>query len=255
MNRSALTFGGLAAAVFAVALTAAAEPPAGFKLDGERFAYKDDKLSLSGVFLKPEGKGPFPAVLISHGLGGNPDGFGLPKAREFVKWGFVCIAPEYTHAGKAAGDRKTFGASAENLARAAKCVDILTGLPYVDAKRVCAYGNSMGAFVTIGLAAAIPDRLAACAITAGGTAPRAGFPAPSHDEAAKIRTPFLILHGTADTTVRPEQSAALAEALEKSKTTHTRRLFEGVGHGLHNEKSAEVYKDIRAWFERHAGKK
>jgi dienelactone hydrolase len=229
---------------------ARAEPPAGFQLDGTRFAYKDDQLSFRGVLLTPEGKGPFPAVLISHGQGGGPEGFGLPKAKEFVQWGLVCIAPEYTHAA-GGGDRKTFGASAENLRRAVKCLDILAGLPTVDGKRLFAYGNSMGGFVTIGLAATAPDRLKAAAITAGGVAPREGFPAPSHDLAAKVRTPFLILHGTADTTVRPEQSAVLKDILDKSTVPNERRLFEGVGHGLHNDKSAEVYRAIRAWFDKH----
>lgn len=53
----------------------------GFKLDGERWTYRDDRVSLTGVFLKPEGDGPFPAVLISHGKGGNASrGFRLQRA-------------------------------------------------------------------------------------------------------------------------------------------------------------------------------
>src|SRR5262249_46898699 len=155
-----------------------AEPLPGFKLDGTRWTYKDEQVSMGGIFLKPEGDGPFPAILISHGMGGNPEGFSLPKAREFVKWGYVCIGPEYTHA-RNDGDRNTFGASTENLRRATKCLGILASLPSVDKNRLCAYGNSMGGFVTIGLAGTAPDRLAAAAITAGGVAPKAGFPAPS----------------------------------------------------------------------------
>src|SRR5262245_31539285 len=83
----------------------AAEPLAGFKLDGERWTYESGGLSLRGILLKPEGKGPFPAVLISHGLGGNATAFGMAKAREMVTWGLVCMACDYTHAAVPGGQK------------------------------------------------------------------------------------------------------------------------------------------------------
>ena len=61
----------------------------GFKLDGTRWTYQDGQLSMEGVLLKPEGAGPFPAVLISHGMGGSAESFGMSKAREWVQWGWV----------------------------------------------------------------------------------------------------------------------------------------------------------------------
>src|SRR5262245_11204358 len=161
------------------------EPLAGFRLDGERWTYESGDMSLRGILLKPEGKGPFPAILISHGLGGNAAGFGLGKAREMTTWGLVCIACDYTHAAIPGGqklnpggpDRQTYGASEENLRRASKCLEILASLPDVDPKKLCAYGHSMGGFVTIGLAAKEPNRLVAAAISGSGIAPRDGFPA------------------------------------------------------------------------------
>src|SRR5262249_3199103 len=149
------------------------------------------------------------------GLGGSAQTFGLAKARELVNWGFVCLACDYTHA-PAPGrrldangpDRRSFGASEENLRRASKCLEILASLPEVDARRLCAYGRSMGGFVTIGLAAKEPGRLTAAAISGSGVAPRAGFAAPPVDDASRIKTPFIIFHGDADNTVRPAQSAS-----------------------------------------------
>jgi dienelactone hydrolase len=220
-----------------------------FTLNGERFTWKDAERTFEGILLKPAGDGPFPAVLISHGLGGNPEGFSLPKAREMVKWGLVCVGPAYTHAGKG-GDRATFGASAENLKRAAICLDILGKQPYVDAKRIAAYGNSMGAFVTVGLAAVDP-RLKCAAITAGGVAPKDGMPAPSEAVAAKIRVPIYTLHGMSDSTVRPEQSQKLNDILATSMVSNGRATYEGVGHNLHQERAADVYAKIKAWFEKH----
>jgi dienelactone hydrolase len=226
-----------------------AQAPPGFRIDGDRWTYAEGARTFKGILLKPGGRGPFPALLVSHGMGGSAETFSRRKAQEFVKWGFVCIAPDYTHVdGK--GDRKEFGSSPENLARARLCLDLLASMPDVDPKKLGAYGNSMGAFVTIGLAAAVPDRLSAAAITAGGVNPVPGFPAPSVEEAGRIRTPFLILHGSTDTTVPPERSASLKEALEKSRIVQDRKLFDGVGHNLHQEKADEVYALLKEWFQK-----
>ncbi len=206
---------------------------------------------MDGIFMKPEGKGPFPAVLISHGMGGNAQGFGGMKAREMVQWGMVCIAPNYTHAGMAGGDRAQFGASAENLRRAKTCLEILHSMPEVDGSRLAAYGHSMGGFITIGLAASAPEALKAAAITGSGVSPQDGYAAPSAKAAEKIRTPFLMLHGANDTTVRPEQSASLKQVLDGNKVPNDRLIADGQGHPIDQTMRDEVFRLIREWFTKH----
>lgn len=220
---------------------------AGFQLDGERWTYRDGDFSMEGILLKPKGKGPFPAILISHGLGGNAQSFGMMKAREMVKWGLVCIAPNYTHTGQGA-DRAKFGASAENIRRASTCIDILRTLPEVDATRLAAYGHSMGGFVTIGLASAKVDAVKAAAITGSGISPQEGYAAPSAKAVEKIRTPFLMLHGANDNVVRPEQSAALKQVLDANKVPNDRLIADGQGHPIDQIMRDEVFKLIREWF-------
>ncbi|MGV3662722.1 MAG: prolyl oligopeptidase family serine peptidase [Prosthecobacter sp.] len=225
--------------------------PKGFQLDGQNWTYRDGDFAMSGIFMKPAGSGPFPAVLISHGLGGNAQGFGMMKAREMVWWGAVCIAPDYTHAG-GAGDRAQWGASAENLRRARTCLEILRGLSYVDGQRLAAYGHSMGGFVTIGLASSTgQDLLKAAAITGSGVALASGQPAPSVDAAKEIKTPFLMLHGANDTTVRPEQSATLKRALDEQKVPNDRLIADGQGHPIDQTMREEVFRLVREWFTRH----
>ncbi|HCN28966.1 MAG TPA: hypothetical protein DIT64_09400 [Verrucomicrobiales bacterium] len=229
----------------------------GFQLDGERWTYRDGDFAMSGILLKPEGRGPFPAVLISHGLGGSAESFGMNKAREMVKWGFVCIAPSYTHTGGARGAAKgapqpaDYGASEENIRRAKTCLELASQIPEVDAKRLFAYGHSMGGFVTIGLAASSPGLLKAAAITGSGIAPRAGYPAPSTAAAQKIRTPFLILHGAADNVVRPEQSESLKKVLDQNKVPNDRLVADGQGHPIDQTMREEVFRLIREWFTQH----
>jgi dipeptidyl aminopeptidase/acylaminoacyl peptidase len=130
-------------------------------------------------------------------------------------------------------------------------VDILRGMTEVDGERIAAYGHSMGGFVTIGLAASARELLRAAAITGSGVAPQDGFPAPSTGTAEKIRTPFLILHGGDDNTVRPEQSESFKAVLDRNKVPNERRVFEGGNHPIDQTKRDEVLTQIRAWFARH----
>ncbi|MBW3668231.1 MAG: S9 family peptidase [Actinobacteria bacterium] len=53
---------------------------------------------------------------------------------------------------------------------------------------------------------------------------------PMHD-AARIRDPLLVLHGTEDPVVPASQSAALADAVRAAGGTVERHLYEGEGHG------------------------
>ena len=236
---------------------------ADFRLTGTSWTCTTDGGLLTGVLLLPEGNGPFPAIVLSHGLGGNAEGISRAKGREIVRWGFVCIATDYTHAGTEPRGRRTgrrgypnvdfsqAGARPENIRRALACLEILRQRPDVDRRRIAAYGHSMGAFVTIALAAAAPDRLTAAAITAGGinTATYRRASAPSADVAARVRTPFLILQGADDTTVTPESSARFKEVLDQNRIANERHLFEGIGHNLPNPSNAhEVYRLMRGWF-------
>lgn len=223
----------------------------GFTLTGTDWSYdpQDGGSVITGKLIQPTtGTAPFPAVLISHGQNGNAAGFGVQKANVMRTWGLVCIAPNYTHVDLSYAPG-TDGFSDENLRRAEACLTILASLGNVDMQRVSAYGNSKGAFLTIGLCGVHPE-LRAAAITAGGTSGTQNktFAAPSIAESSGITSPFLMLHGTADTTVDPSQSATLQALLAQNGAVHRRELWPGVGHNLHADRASEVERLIRAWF-------
>jgi predicted esterase len=102
--------------------------------------------------------------------------------------------------------------------------------------------------VTIGMAPAASDRLKAAAITGSGIAAKAGFPAPTAELAGKVRTPFLIMHGSLDKAVRPEQSAQFQRILDQNKVANQRHVFEGEDHPIDQTKRAEVFQLIRQWL-------
>ncbi|OPZ09056.1 MAG: esterase [candidate division BRC1 bacterium ADurb.BinA364] len=132
------------------------------------------------------------------------------------------------------------------MRRAAKCLDILESLPYVDKERLCAYGNSMGAFLTVALAAQYPERLKAIAITAGGVS----LGLATAEQCEKIKAPAIIFHGSADGTVPPDRSEQLQTILDKNGVPNERIVFDGIGHNAHADKADEVYAAMREWFQK-----
>ena len=142
-----------------------------FDWSGTNFTYTDAQRTFTGILLKPAGAGPFPAVIISHGAGGSVTNYSLPKARDMSSWGLVAIAPNLTHVGGGETNVVNMGFCPENLARITACLNVLGSLPYVDTNRIALFGHSMGAFATIGSAAALTGRIRAASITSGGIIP------------------------------------------------------------------------------------
>jgi dienelactone hydrolase len=207
---------------------------------------------LQGVLFKPSGNGPFPAVIISHGAGGNANGYSRAIARVMVGWGLVCIATNYTHAGGAPigspGTLADSGASAANVARARQLVEILRGLGYVDMTRLAAHGHSMGAFVTSALLAAHSDLFRAASHTAGGTRPD-GIPgfAPTDSQASTIRTPYQLHHGDNDNVVQLSSDQRLAGVLLGRGVAHELHVYPGADHDDVSQ-NATMFDRVRAWY-------
>ena len=218
-----------------------------FRLNNGDWTYQEGSWHLHGILVRPYGPGPFPAIIISHGRGGNAEGFSRTKAEEFAKWGLVTIAVDYSFANTGSNPSDD-GSSKENLRRAMKCLGILRDQSYVDHNRIAAYGNSMGAFVTIALAAVPHSGLKADIITAGGIYDQAPYAVPNADLAEKIRIPMLILHGEKDNVVPPERSEALKAILDKNKVENERVLYPGQGHNVNQTEATEVYQRIHDWL-------
>jgi dienelactone hydrolase len=209
---------------------------------------------LQGILLKPTGRGPFPAVIISHGAGGNAMTT-RDIAAEMVQWGLVCIATNYTHAGGvplgAPGSAAEQGASEANVQRAHAVHEILRGLGYVDIGRLAAHGHSAGAFVTSALVAAYPNDFRAASHTAGGVRPdNVSNAAPSESQARAIRTPYQMHHGELDSLIPFSSDQRLSGILQSDGVATEVYVYSGFEH---NDVSRDptMFARVRAWYARY----
>jgi len=257
-----------AAALLSVACggdpAAPADPLAGLEVSGDpsspggaTWTYRDVvggvAYDLQGTLFKPPGIGPFPAIILSHGLDGGADDF-QSLSEEMISWGLVAIATNYTHSGGGvpSGSPGTsamadWGASQANVLRAAKCREILASLGYVDRSRVAAHGHSMGAFVTAALVGTYPSDFIVASHTAGGV----GVPYSTTEAQARgIRAPYQMHHGDRDTTVPLTADQRLDSILSASSVLRELVVYPGAGHGLVPQ-FATVLGRIRSWYTTH----
>jgi dienelactone hydrolase len=207
---------------------------------------------LQGILLRPQGTGPFPAVIISHGAGGNVAGYARAVARVMVGWGLVCIATNYTHAGNvpigSPGTSNDPGATLPNVQRARRLVALLEGLGYVDMSRVALHGHSMGAFVTAATAGAYPGLFRAASHTAGGIRPDFfSTPAPTDAQIAGIRAPYQMHHGDRDFVVPLLSDQLFDAALSARGVDHELVIYPGADHD--DVSMSPVMLDrVRTWY-------
>jgi dienelactone hydrolase len=212
-------------------------------------------VDLQGILLKPRGRGPFPAVVLSHGAGGNAQSYGRALGDVMRTWGLVCIAVNYTHARDAPvgapGTRFQQGASRANAFRAHAAVTVLARLRYVDVRRVAAHGHSMGAFVTTAFAAAHPADVRVASHTSGGVlldaVHREGIPIPSVEQARRIQAPYQWHHGLLDYAV----PFLLDRRFDSVLTApHEGHLYRRLRHA-EVATDPEVLSRVRAWYTAH----
>jgi dienelactone hydrolase len=180
------------------------EAPAG----AETLAVEWVKISTPGsgatiaAIARPGGTGPFPAVLILHGT----HGFALEYvqlAQAMARRGVVGVAACWFAGGRGAGSRfitpiacpdaPPLSAASSDTAQwtVAALVRAVRELPGVRADRVALFGHSRGGGAALNYT--LHSHLVRAVILNS-----AGYPGEMVERARDIRTPILILHGTAD---------------------------------------------------------
>jgi dipeptidyl aminopeptidase/acylaminoacyl peptidase len=230
--------------------------------------YRSGNASVHALYYRPTGPDLPPLVLHLHG---GPTGQAIADWNARVQWlvqrGFAVLQPNYRGSS---GYGRTYAQSLagrwgeRDVADAAAAVRHAIKEGWCDPARVVAMGGSAGGFTALLLAAAHPqlvqgvialypvaDLLDLAATThrfESGYHLRLVGPLPGGaatyrerspvSVAANITAPVLLLHGSADRSVNPEQSAALARALVNAE----RHVYDGEGHGW--RRSATVADEL-----------
>ena len=230
---------------------------------------------IPAVLMKPDGPGPFPAVVIMHdcsGLGPRSSGSPGRWARELTGWGYVVIIPDsFTtrgHAGGVCTDPSPGRGEVNPFRRVRDAYAALAfarTLSYVDGSRVGLMGGSHGGSTTLasmvapdsdrellardkraGFAAAIA-LYPGCDGRFGGwrVAHRAGSDGPFTDYIGvyKPTAPLLILIGEKDDWTPAEPCRQLSEASRRAGHPVQIRIYPEAHHAFDSDRPVRYVKE------------
>jgi dipeptidyl aminopeptidase/acylaminoacyl peptidase len=240
-------------------------------VDFFRITYLSDGLKVTGYVAEPKAPGKYPCIIANRG--GNRDFSQWTPVTianflgQIASWNYVVAASQYR--GNDGGEgREDFGEKDVN--DILNLIPLLQQLPKADTSRVGIEGTSRGGMMTY-LSLKKTCRFKAAVITAGmANLPLIIKSRPGLDtgvftqlipdyktkkeEKLKERsavywadqlcktTPLLIMHGSADWRVLPEESMELVQQLYKFKHPVRFILYEGADHGITEYRSERFFQ-------------
>jgi len=225
-----------------------------------------DTLVLPATLLKPDGAGPFPAIVMLHDCSGiGPRSSGAPRrwANELLPQGYVVLMPDsFTPRGFPNGTctAGAAGRSANNNVRAADAygaLALLRTLPYVDGRRIGVMGGSHGgATILTTLVAPTQDDPLAAAKRNGFTAALALYPrcdsrygtwsvtrrdgnlgpVAGYDGVYMTVAPLLILTGGLDDWTPAEPCRVMVETARAAGQPLEIRIYPDAHHSFDNDR-------------------
>jgi dipeptidyl aminopeptidase/acylaminoacyl peptidase len=234
-----------------------------------RVTYRSGDLTISGVLLRPRGRGPFPGIVLNHGYiepAIYATGQGLAREQDWLaRQGFAVLHTDYR--GHYTSDPPVGPFDRESrLGYTRDAINAVLALerePYVDPDRMAMLGRSMGGGITLNALVAYPGLVEAAVIYASVsssfpenlvhfTEPNrpeelqrfyARFGTP-HDNPRfyrdlsarsyfdRITEPVLIHHGTADETCPFPWARATQRHLERAGVDSTLEVYDGEHHAF-----------------------
>ena len=195
-------------------------------------SYEADGLVMVGSMARPDGAGPWPAVLIGHdGIG--LDDFQRRRADHLAERGYLSLAMDY-HGGR------WFGGAPEAMlervlpligdpdrmrAVGQAALDVLLAEPGADPGRLAALGYGAGGSVVLELArAGVPFR--------GVAVVHPGLPPARAEDWADVGATFLLATGSEDPLCTPDQVLAFTAALQDAGVDWRVHVYGGAQHAF-----------------------
>lgn len=241
--------------------------------------YLSDGLKINGLMVKPKKKGKYPSIIYNRG--GNRDfgalliAHGAITLGQIAKEGYVVIASQYRGNAGSEGTEEFGGKDVNDITI---LTEVLKEIEDADNENIGMYGWSRGGMMTY-IALTKTDKIKAAVV---GGAVSDSFSSikdrpemetkvmaeliPNYDKNKEIElekrsaikwvdkfpkdVPILMLHGSSDWRVKPEQSLNLALQFEKHKVPYRLTIYEGGNHGI-SEHKTEVNEQVIDWFNRY----
>lgn len=237
---------------------------------GEAVEIETPEGPMPAWFVRPEGKGPFPAVIVvkeAFGLNGHIRSVAERIARE----GYVTIAPdlyyrlpervaEYSDLPRAIGMMSRLD-DREIVADVRAVMAWLDAQPAVRRGNIGITGFCMGGRISFLCACHLPLRAAAPFY--GGGIGRVMMPSektshPPLDDAAGITAPLLIFYGEKDAFIPPEEVALVRERLAQLGKQADVIVYPGADHGFfcderpsyHEAAAQDSWRKLLRFFEK-----
>ncbi len=222
-----------------------------------------DGRMIPAFLFRPEGDGPFPAVVYPHGgptslYGDEWDG----PAQRFLDKGYAWLAINFRGSTSYGRDHERADHGVWGVDDTKDCLaahDFLATLGWVDASRVAIFGSSYGSYMALCSVVDDPQHRYRAAVakygdcdlvTSWAQGDRGGrldlermMRRPQDDRVAyrngspihrieQVQVPILVAHGEQDDRVNPAQSEELVEALRRLGKTFQYVTYPTEAHGL-----------------------
>lgn len=199
---------------------------------------------------QPATKGKFPVVIFVHGAGGvltRRGTAGMPQQDNFgenqiASSGYIVLLPHYFDStGRAAVlDREVISQQWSTWLQALEdAVDYVCQIPGADEDRIALYGESLGGYLAIALAAR-DSRVRAVSEFAAGMPP---------GEALHHLPPILIQHGEDDDVVPVSEAYTLAKELKRLGVPFVQKTYPGVSHYASRQTQHDLAEQTILFFE------
>jgi carboxymethylenebutenolidase len=220
----------------------------------------------------PDGRGPFPGVLVIHHMPGW-DEWTTEVVRRFAQHGYIAISPNLHHrAGEGTLDEvvaKVRAAGGSNDQRVIG--DLQAGVDWLRGNTLstgkvgiigfCSGGriSYMGAAKLNGINAAVDCWGGNVTVPPGSV--NAAQPQAVIDMTPEIKVPILGLFGNDDQNPAPDQVNTIEAALKQHKKQYEFHRYDGAGHGFFaweraNYRQAQAvdgWQKVFAFYEKHIG--
>ena len=230
----------------------------------ESLGHQSGGLRLSGALLKPDGAGPFPAVVLAHRVFGvEPPDCYIAEQRRYQRWGYVSLLVDSNSLPRSARSDGLF--TLTGYSQADQAADILAGVQFlstkslVDKSRIFLVGHAFGGSALLRFFST-DARFSSLQKLWNGARPRPAGIVTMHpgcpSNVSADKTPTLILIGSRDAVNSPKACEALAGRLPAGSRFQI-SIVADAGHNFdvtwfteHNTVATEhAYELVRGFFE------